>query len=129
MHKFRKTTTFFGIPPLPSPFAGAGAGGAREDGAISVGGRIGVRRAASGAFRGIAAGADLACGLSFRRSEDDLSTAILSVGGAFLAGCGGAGRIFPSENPFGITFARFGARDGSVGRPDRKNKIENEIII
>ena len=35
---------------------------------------------------------------------------------------GGAGRIFPSENPFGITFARFGARDGSVGRPDRKNK-------
>ena len=38
------------------------------------------------------------------------------------AGCGGAGRIFPSENPFGITFARFGARDGSVGRPDRKNK-------
>ena len=91
-------------------------------GAISVGGRIGVRRAASGGFRGFVAGADLACGLSFRRSEDDLSTVILSVGGAFLAGCGGAGRIFPSENPFGITFARFGARDGSVGRPDRKNK-------
>ena len=101
----------------PAPANGDGSGGA-----ISVGGRIGVRRAASGAFRGFVAGADLACGLSFRRSEDDLSTVILSVGGAFLAGCGGAGRIFPSENPFGITFARFGARDGSVGRPDRKNK-------
>ena len=94
--------------------------------AESGGGRIGVRRAASGAFRGFVAGADLACGLSFRRSEDDLSTVILSVGGAFLAGCGGAGRIFPSENPFGITFARFGARDGSVGRPDRKNKLKTK---
>ena len=52
-----------------------------------------------------------------------IALAMASVMAAgLLAGCGGAGRIFPSENPFGITFARFGARDGSVGRPDRKNK-------
>ena len=44
MHKFRKTTTFFGIPPLPSPFAGAGAckrppketGVSGEPGAVDV---------------------------------------------------------------------------------------------
>ena len=53
-------------------------------------------------------------GLSFRRSESGRPTVILSVVSAFLAGCGGIIRIFSDEKSFGITFARFAAREGSI---------------